>query len=175
MARCRSQGLPAVRRHTLGGGLAGTAPPHASLADAVPGAADRAWAQWQFAAEAIGSTTCAWTGYDVMIGLGGTGRILLAAHGAGWPGEAAPGLKAAMSAMPRMGSWRSTEPVGLVAARRTPCRRGRAARSRLSDGARDRGTSGAAGDRRDHPSAPARAAGCRTDRRRLASDRSGRR
>ncbi|MFE5536276.1 lanthionine synthetase LanC family protein [Streptomyces sp. NPDC056519] len=51
---------------------------------------------------APGPGTCPWSVYDVMSGLSGTGRILLAAHGAGWSGEAAPGLAAAMAALTRM-------------------------------------------------------------------------
>ncbi|MFI8265868.1 lanthionine synthetase LanC family protein [Streptomyces sp. NPDC085665] len=157
-----ARALPADRMHTLGEGLAGTALLHSSLAEAVPGAAARARAHWQLAAEAIGEArpdgvyrgpgglaasllagagrlsreelpgdavrdavcwlsarteaiagrrwpdpapgpgVCPWTVYDVMSGLSGTGRILLAAHGAGWAAEAAPGLAAAISALTRM-------------------------------------------------------------------------
>ncbi|MFJ9768397.1 lanthionine synthetase LanC family protein [Streptomyces erythrochromogenes] len=43
-----------------------------------------------------------WTVYDVMSGLSGTGRVLLAAYGAGWAAEAAPGLLAAQSVLTRM-------------------------------------------------------------------------
>ncbi|MEU6298111.1 lanthionine synthetase LanC family protein [Streptomyces erythrochromogenes] len=42
------------------------------------------------------------TAYDVMSGLSGTGRVLLAAYGAGWATEAAPGLLAAQAALTRM-------------------------------------------------------------------------
>ncbi|MFE7094292.1 lanthionine synthetase LanC family protein [Streptomyces erythrochromogenes] len=51
---------------------------------------------------APGSATCPWPVYDVMSGLSGTGRVLLAAYGAGWAAEAAPGLMAAQSALTRM-------------------------------------------------------------------------
>ncbi|MFD4867519.1 lanthionine synthetase LanC family protein [Streptomyces sp. NPDC058412] len=156
-----ARGLPADRKHTLGEGLAGTALLHASLADAVPGAAARARAHWQLAAETLGdarpdgvyrgpgglaasllagagqvsrdelpdeavrdavrwlsaraeaiagrrwpdaapgSATCPWAVYDVVSGLSGTGRVLLAAYGTGWAAEAAPGLTAAMTTLTR--------------------------------------------------------------------------
>ncbi|MFJ9944233.1 lanthionine synthetase LanC family protein [Streptomyces erythrochromogenes] len=51
---------------------------------------------------APGSATCPWPVYDVMSGLSGTGRVLLAAYGAGAAAEAAPGLMAAQSALTRM-------------------------------------------------------------------------
>ncbi|MFF0549812.1 lanthionine synthetase LanC family protein [Streptomyces sp. NPDC004311] len=51
---------------------------------------------------APGSATCPWTVYDVTSGLGGTGRVLLAAYRTGWADEAAPGLTAALSTLSRM-------------------------------------------------------------------------
>ncbi|MFF0215944.1 lanthionine synthetase LanC family protein [Streptomyces vinaceus] len=79
----------------------------------VPGEAVRDAVRWLSArTEAIaglpwpgpapGPGTCPRTVYDVMSGLSGTGRVLLAAHGAGLAAEAAPGLAVAQSTLTRM-------------------------------------------------------------------------